>query len=149
MTEVFAQTNTHNWAKEIVEFYKKGYSDAEVAACMNITMKQFNNMIGENPTFAKLVEFGRTLQRAYWEGLARTNTNNKQFNTSLYSFYMKNKFGWADKIETANTNENTNLGEDELWAEIQRKIKKLNRPELTDAMLAATPVAQEVGNEED
>lgn len=141
MTEVLAQANTHNWAKEIVEYYRQGYSDTEVAAAMNITIKHFNTMLGENPTFSKLVEFGRTLSKAHWEGLARKNVNNKQFNAGLYSFYMKNKFAWADKIETSNTNENTNLSDDQLLEEIQRQIKRLKNPELTDAMLMATSVA--------
>lgn len=141
MTEVLAQANTHNWAKEIVEYYRQGYSDTEVAAAMNITIKHFNAMLGENPTFSKLVEFGRTLSKAHWEGLARKNVTNKQFNAGLYSFYMKNKFGWADKIETSNTNENTNLSDDQLLEEIQRKIKRLNNPELTDAMEVATSIA--------
>lgn len=137
---MLAQANTHNWAKEIVEYYKQGCSDKEVAAAMNITTKQFNTMLTDNPTFAKLVEFGRTLQAAYWEGLARKNITNKQFNTALYNFYMKNKFGWADKIETSNVNENTNLNEDEMRADIMRRLKKLNNPELTDAMIASQPV---------
>lgn len=133
------QGSTQSWAKEIVEYYRQGYSDAEVAAAMNSTMKQFNTMLGENPTFNKLVEFGRTLQKAYWEGLARKNVDNKQFNSGLYSFYMKNKFAWADKIETSNVNENTNLSEDEMRADIMKRIKKLGSPELADAMKVLTP----------
>lgn len=143
MSNVEMKANTHNWAKDIVEYYSQGYSDAEVAAAMNINLRQFNAMLGDNPTFAKLVEYGRTLQRAFWEGLARKNITNKSFNSPLYSFYMKNKFGWADKIETSNVNENTNLNEDELRAEIERKLKKINNPELTDAMIASQPSLME------
>ena len=111
MSEVMG---SHSWAKQVIEHYRDGYSDKEVAASMNITFREFNAMLSDNPTFAKLVEFGRTLSAAYWEGLARTNIKNKTFNTPLYNFYMKNKFGWADKIETTNANENTNLSLDQL-----------------------------------
>lgn len=135
--------STHSWAKDIVEHYRQGYSDAEVAAAMNITMRQFNQMLTDNPTFAKLVEFGRTLSLAFWEGLARQNVKNKTFNTPIYTFYMKNKFGWADKIDTTSTNENTNLSLDQLKTEINRKLKKIvgdNMPELRDAQRVLEPV---------
>lgn len=136
--------DSRSWAKELIEYYKQGYSDAEVAAAMNITIREFNTTLSENPTFAKLVEFGRTLSTAFWEGLARKNISNKAFNTPLYNFYMKNKYGWADKIDTTNINDNTNnLTLDQLRTEINRKIKKLvadNTLELSDAQRVLQPV---------
>ena len=136
--------DSRSWAKELIEYYKQGYSDAEVAAAMNITIREFNTTLSENPTFAKLVEFGRTLSTAFWEGLARKNISNKTFNTPLYNFYMKNKYGWADKIDTTNINDNTNnLTLDQLRTEINRKIKKLvadNTLELSDAQRVLQPV---------
>lgn len=135
--------DTRSWAKELVDNYRQGYSDAEVAAAMNITIKQFYSQVAENPSFAKLVEYGRTLSTAFWEGLARKNVGNRNFNTSLYNFYMKNKFAWADKVETNNTTENTNINLDELRNEINRKLKRLtdqNTPELADAQRVLVPV---------
>ena len=75
---------------------------------MKITIKAFYKQIGENAAFAQLVEYGRTLSQAFWESQYRKNLNNKNFNTALLNFYMKNKFGWADKTETTNSNENVN-----------------------------------------
>lgn len=135
--------DTRSWAKELIENYRQGFSDAEVAAAMNITIKQFYAQLAENPSFAKLVEHGRTLATAFWEGLARKNVGNKNFNTSLYNFYMKNKYGWADKVETNNTTENTNINLDQLKEEINRKLKKLtdtNLPQLADAQRVLQPV---------
>lgn len=135
--------DTRSWAKELIENYRQGFSDAEVAAAMNITIKQFYAQLAENPSFAKLVEHGRTLATAFWEGLARKNVGNKNFNTSLYNFYMKNKYGWADKVETNNTTENTNINLDQLREEINRKLKKLtdtNLPQLADAQRVLQPV---------
>ncbi len=142
MTEM-PNSNTHSWAKEIVEYYRQGYSDAEVAAAMGYTVRQFNEQLADNPTFSKLVEFGRTLSLAWWESQSRKNINNKSFNTPLWVFTMKNKYGWADKIETTNSNENTDLSIDQLRSEIGRKLKKLtdeNTPGLTDAMRVLKPV---------
>lgn len=114
-----------NWAANVLECYRQGYSDMEVAATLNITKREFNAMLTDNPTFLKIVDFGRTLSAAYWESLARQNVKNKTFNTPLYNFYMKNKFGWADKIETTNANENTNYSLDQLKTMVAQKVKKL------------------------
>lgn len=138
--------DTRSWATELIENYRQGFSDAEVAAAMNITIKQFYAQLAENPSFAKLVEHGRTLSTAFWEGLARKNVGNKNFNTSLYNFYMKNKYGWADKMETSNTTENTNISLDALKEDINRKLKRLkdqNLPELADAQKVLQPLDDE------
>ena len=146
MSEVMG---SHSWAKQVIEHYWDGYSDKEVAASMNITFREFNAMLSDNPTFAKLVEFGRTLSAAYWEGLARTNIKNKTFNTPLYNFYMKNKFGWADKIETTNANENTNLSLDQLQDKINQQLKKLQGADISvpDSVFVKEPVKEDAKDE--
>lgn len=106
--------------------------------------------MNDNKAFAQVVEFGRTLAQAHWEGLARKNITNKSFNSPLYAFYMKNKFNWADKTETVSTNENTNISVDELRtkvnAEVERYIKRYT-PELTDAQRVVKEL-QQAGNDE-
>lgn len=144
MSEVMGGASS--WANQVVDCYREGYSDAEVAAAINITMRQFNTMLADNPTFAKLVEYGRTLSLAWWESQSRINLRNKQFNTPLWVFTMKNKYGWADKVETTSTNENTNLSLDALRSEINNKIKKLvkdNSMDLTEAQRLLQPVEVE------
>lgn len=145
MSEVLGSSS--EWARKVTDYYAQGYSDAEVAAELKITIKDFNKHLAENPGFSKLVNFGRTLSTAFWEGLARKNIANKQFNTPLYNFYMKNKYGWADKIETSNSNDNTNMNMDALKAEIARKLKKLtddNSFDLTEAQRVLQPVEPKV-----
>ena len=140
--------NAH-WAAQIVEYYRQGYSDMEVAAALNITRREFNQMLSDNPTFLKIVDFGRTLSAAYWESLARTNVKNKTFNTPLYNFYMKNKFGWADKIETTNANENTNLSLDQLQDKINQQLKKLQGADISvpDSVFVKEPVKEDAKDE--
>lgn len=137
---------SHSWATKIVDHYRCGYSDAEVAADMNINMREFNAMLTDNPTFAKLIEFGRTLSLAWWESQARKNINNKSFNTPLWVFNMKNKYGWVDKVETTNANENVNLSLDQLRTEVDKKLKKLykdNTPAIADARAVLQPLVQD------
>lgn len=130
--------STKSWAKQIVEAYELGCSDAEVAAELKVTIKEYYRQITDNPTFAKLVEYGRTLSQAFWEGQARKNLSNKQFNTPLWAFYMKNKFAWADKTESVNSNENVNTDLDSLRQQVNKDVQafiKKNTPELSDAQI--------------
>lgn len=147
MSEMLGSSS--EWARKLIGYYEAGYSDAEVAAELKITIKEFNKQLAENPGFNKLVQFGRTLSTAFWEGLARKNIVNKQFNTPLYNFYMKNKYGWADKIETSNSNDNTNMNMDALKAELARKLKKLtddNSFDITEAQRVLQPVEEKVND---
>lgn len=124
------------WAEQVISMYEEGCSDAEVAASLRVPVRQYHQQIADNVAFGQLVEYGRTLSQAFWEKQARKNIGNKQFNTSLWAFYMKNKFGWADKTETTNIDENPNMDLDQLRAKVYKDVAdliKLQTPELTDA----------------
>lgn len=133
--------NTKDWIGRIKAMYAEGASDAEVAASEGHTLRAFYKEINDNPKFAEFIEFGRTLSQAYWEKMARKNVDNKGFNTSLWTFYMKNKFGWADKVESSNTNEVVTNDIDALRAEISKSMLKFAKqyyPEMTDAQRVLT-----------
>jgi len=141
---------TTSKARQIIDLYSAGYSDAEVAAELRITIKEYHKTVKDNAAFGKLVELGRTLSQAFWESQARRNLVTKGFNSSLYAFYMKNKFGWADKVETTSTNEDTNISLDDLQNQIASKLRefeKRNTPEVTDAQSLFTVSQMEVDNE--
>lgn len=141
-----------SWAKELIELYRQGCSDAEVASQMNITIKEYYSQIADNSTFAKLVEFGRTLSLAFWESQARLNLGNKQFNSPLYAFYMKNKHGWADKIDTNSTSEVTTYDLDTLRQKTASQVAKFikdNTPELTDAQRVLSKVSKDMMEAQD
>ena len=143
-------TAGREWAKRVIALYEAGASDAEVAASERITIKNYYQQIGDNAAFAQLVEFGRTLSQAFWEKQARLNITNKQFNTPLWAFYMKNKFGWADKTESVNVNENNNMDMDTLRTQLSKEVGrfiKQNSPELTDAQRVLKHIGQEVEND--
>jgi hypothetical protein len=124
------------WADRMLEMYREGASDAEVAADQEMTVKNFYKNIENYPAVAQIVEFGRTLSQAYWESLARKNISNRQFNSPLYAFYMKNKFAWADKTENINLNENGSTDLDALRKNIGKEVAdwiKTHTPEMSDA----------------
>lgn len=135
MADDVVATN-RNWSEQIIDLYTEGGSDAEVAASLRVTIKAFYKNMEDNPAFKELVEFGRTLSQAWWESQFRKNVKNKNFNSTLLTFYMKNKHGWADKMDTSATSGDLNVNLDELRSraikEVEAFIKK-NTPELTDA----------------
>jgi hypothetical protein len=120
-----------DWAY-LTELYQEGASDVEIALELKIPLREFYKMEKELPTFARFVELGRTMSQAWWYSRGRKNLGNKEFNTSLYNFTMKNRFGWADKVETTEKAGDETLNSDQLRSEINRIAKKLARtsPEL-------------------
>lgn len=132
------QSETDLWIGQIKEMYSEGASDAEVAAALEVPLARFYSQMESNEAFRTLVTYGRTLSQAWWERQARKNIHSKQFNTPLWTFYMKNKFGWAERTENTNNNENLNTDLDSLKQQVMDQIKKFtkkNMPELTDARL--------------
>lgn len=132
-----------SWSQNVIDLYTQGGSDAEVAAFLRVTIKAFYKQMDDNPAFKELVEFGRTLSQSWWESQFRKNVGNKNFNATLLTFYMKNKHGWADKVESSSSVENTNLNLDDLRARALKEVTafiKKNQPELTDAQLVLTDI---------
>lgn len=140
----------NNWSSNIINLYTEGGSDAEVAAFLRVPMKKFYKQMDDNSAFKELIEFGRTLSQAWWEGQFRRNVHNKNYNSALLSFYMKNKHGWADKVDTTSSTESTNITLDEARAIANKKVAdflKKNTPELTDAQRVLKGIGAEIAAE--
>lgn len=135
-----------SWAKKVIDLYKDGCSDAEVAATLEVTLKEYYRQITDNPAFAQLVEYGRTLSQAFWERQARQNIGNKGFNTPLWAFYMKNKYQWADKTESITSELGGNVDLDALRVQVTKDVARFmkeNTPELTDAQRVLSGIMKE------
>ena len=131
MTEV----SNRNWADLILDWYRAGDFDVEVAAKLEIPIKEFYQQMESNATFGRLVDYGRTLCQAYWVGQAKRNLNNKSFNSMPWAFVMKNQFNWADKTEQVGSVESTQGSLDELKAKLEREVKgflKDHSPEMSE-----------------
>lgn len=105
---------------DVVRAYETGSSDVEVAALLNVTMGEFEEIYKTNESFQRLVDLGRLKSKAWWYSQARINIKNKLFNAQVYNFYMKNRYGWADKTENYNQADIPleNLSQDELKSRI-------------------------------
>jgi len=127
-----------DWVKVLTDSYKEGFSDVEVCRELRITMKQFTSMYDKNDKFAELVDFGRMLSHAWWMEKARKNLNMRDFNTSLYIMVMKNRYGWAEKLEASQVDSSDIQSVRELRARLEKELPKLVKsltPSLTDASL--------------
>lgn len=129
-------SDSRNWADQILDWYREGDFDVEVASKLEIPVKEFYQQMQDNASFARLVEYGRTLCQAYWVGQAKKNLNNKSFNSMPWAFVMKNQFNWADKTEQVGTSDMPQGNLDELKARLAKEVKdfvKLHSPELANA----------------
>lgn len=114
-----------DWVGQVKEEYEQGASDVEVCKVLNITMTEFDNYYASNANFARLIDIGRMMSKAWWYSQGRKALANKEFNSPVWNFNMKNRFGWADKTENYSREDLPieNMSEDELKA----RIKKLHQ----------------------
>lgn len=126
-----ATSSNPDW-NSLVEEYSLGASDVEIAKLLKITINKFYQLIEENAAFAEFVDRGRTLSRAWWESQARKNLWNKEFNTALWNFNMKNRYGWADKVDTNDTTNKDPVSLDALKSDLAQALTRLSKknPEL-------------------
>lgn len=135
--------DNRDWATQILDMYSEGNFDVEVAAKLNVPVKELYRQMDSNAGFKRLVEHGRTLCEAFWVNQARRNLNNKTFNATTWMFVMKNKFNWADKTEQLTTDAQGNVNVDELRQQLEREVGKYLKqyqPEMTDTRKALQAV---------
>lgn len=110
--------------KEAIDAYSEGYSDPEVMKLLGMSDKQFKRRYEEDESFRDFVDMGRTLSYAWWMSQGRINIHNVKFNTNLWTFVVKNRFEWAEKLE-AKTKSNE-VGRLDL-KDLKQEITKLAR----------------------
>lgn len=110
--------------QQCLELYDNGAGDVEIAKKLGITLNYFRKLAGENPGFGAFVEKGTTLAMAYWYRIGREALYDKNFNYGLWAFNMKNRWGWADKVETSSIIDE-NVSADQLKIQLTQAIKRL------------------------
>lgn len=99
------KSNEPTLHEQILNLYTEGADDTEVAAFLNLPKRRFDELYEENPGFAKVVDIGRTKAAAWWHKVARHNLVTKGFQGSTWAMNMKNRFGWRDRVDVIETNE--------------------------------------------
>lgn len=118
-------TETQSKWQEVLALYGEGASDIEICQHLSMTSAQFDRTYADVEAFAKIVDFGRTISKAWWYKTLRKNVNNKAFNTALFNFAMKNLHGWADRVEST-TEDVSYKSADEQRAELQALLRRIN-----------------------
>ena len=147
MTETTPKTKV-DW-DSLVQLYADGASDVEIAKELGVTIAKFYRLYEENPNFAEFVENGRSLAHAWWLTQSRKGLWNRSFNTSLFNFVMKNRYGWADKVENTDTTGKDDIDLDHVKGQISAAMKKLaeTNPELFRGVnLLGTPIEKDAND---
>lgn len=114
-------------AKAIIDLYKQGYTNVEVAEYMELTKRQFAQMCQTNPAFREIVERGNDIAEAWNLRQGRENLKDKDFNTPLYKARMAQLYGWADRVEqnTKQLSVNAEVTKEELVKRLQAYMPEL------------------------
>jgi hypothetical protein len=127
--------------EKIKEVYHHGGHDIEVCKALGITLRNLDTLYNASDTFADFIDMGRLYSRAWWYEQGRKNIENTKFNTTMYSFQMKNLHGWADKSEQVVTDNSEPKSLDEAASTLKKMFPEILRmidPEyanLTEAQL--------------
>ena len=102
----------NQWYNDVLEMYQKGASDVEIKALIYSWRGSFSNdlwdrWIKEEEVFSETIKMGKILSEAWWSRSGRKNLENKDFSYTGWYMNMKNRFGWADKVQNDNKNEST------------------------------------------
>lgn len=122
-------------SERILGWYQDGQFDVEVAANLEIPIREFYRKMDESAAFGRLIEYGRTLCEAYWVAQSRKLMKNKTMNAQPWVFVMKNKFNWADKSEQVETGTHSTANLDEVKQQLTKEIGKFIKqfqPELDE-----------------
>lgn len=138
-----SSARTPDW-QQIKAIYEEGGGDPEVARALNITMKKFYELVEDVEAFAEFVELGRTMSMAWWYEKGRTGLFADKFNSALYNFNMKNRFGWADKTDISSSDKGVPASDDQLKSQFIQAVKRLaqKNPELLAAANINKPVKE-------
>jgi hypothetical protein len=77
----------------------------ELAIALNVLPDTVRHWVDAHPEFASMVRQGLEVSRAWWERMGRTNLNNRNFNNTLFKFFM------AERFHALGNSPSNNLGE--------------------------------------
>ena len=85
---------------KVINLMKKGYSQEVISAHLGVNVNTFQKWMGKGE-FRMAVEEGKRYSQLWWEtqGILAVQGKIKGFNSAVWIFNMKNRFGWRDKQE--------------------------------------------------
>ena len=80
-------------------FMAEGYSKEALAGKLGISTQTLSVWEKEKPEFSEAIKHGEAASRVWWEDRGRQACTDGQFNATVWSMNMKNRFGWRDKVD--------------------------------------------------
>lgn len=95
------------WQEMMIEMGKEGCSVSEVACRLGVLRQRMYDMVKNEPQFADTFTRMKQECQAWWEMKGRTQMENRDFNSSLWSFNVKNRFrkDWQDSKSVEHSGE--------------------------------------------
>jgi hypothetical protein len=122
-----SESNAPSTMERVVAAYTEGASDVEIARILGLTKRAFYELCESNDGFAAIVEKGRTLAEAWWYEQGRKGLTREKFNSPLFMANMKNRYGWADKIDTGTKDSSEPLNQDQAVAELRSTLARIGK----------------------
>lgn len=85
------------------DLLSKGYSKEALAGNLGVSKQCLYEWVQTYDDFGDAVERGVSASQFFWEDLGMRGTQGqvKGFNATAWMFNMKNRFGWAEKTDSA------------------------------------------------
>lgn len=95
------------WEDVVISMGAEGCSVTEIAVAIGIRRQGIYELIKESEDFADTFAHAKELANAWWEKQGRVNLENREFNNSLWSFNMTNRFReeWHNKQQVEHSGE--------------------------------------------
>jgi len=93
------------FCKTVIEKMRKGDSVVSCCAEIGITKDTFYRWVKEQPEFSDAYRMGMVYAESWWEAIGKAGAlgmevgKNGRVQPGIYAFFMKNRFGWADRVE--------------------------------------------------
>lgn len=132
---------SRSMCEKVVMLMMEGRSRYEVAAELGVCTSTLSKWEREKEDFAEALHLGDEASRAWWEKIARENIlmgTAIKFNTSVWGFNMKNRFGWQDKCEFEDKRSVRDT-------EIERKKEEIERTGSTENTAKILEVLKGIG----
>ena len=114
--------------------YEQGQSDSVVCKNLNLSPSRFKRWVNEFEELREAYEIGTNAAKAWWEELGREGAScDRKIQPAVWSMNMKNRHGYADKLDTRHTdkdgNDLANLPEAEITKKLEDRLKQLSADE--------------------
>ena len=88
---------------KMLALFNEGASIEEICWELDISKQTFYNYEKNHKEFFDAKKKGVEISKGWWKRKGRINLENRDFNYTGWYMNMKNRFGWADKVENKNT----------------------------------------------